>query len=128
LQERITLDDMVILPIPIDPRLGEALTLAEGIEEYGTLKQLINEIIDFALAKFDPVSNRELFILIQHIFLASWFVPKWMKSYSERFFPAITARVLVKQEKTDIDYSPLDHLQTNVCIENHEGSDPVSGN
>lgn len=90
--EKIELDDKTVLPIPLDPKLMEALTLPDGVEEYGTLEQLINEIIDFALEKFDPVSNEGLFKLILHIFLASWFVPKWMKSYPERFFPAITAR------------------------------------
>jgi hypothetical protein len=91
-KEKIEFDAQTILPLPLDSKLREALTLPDGVEEYGTLEQLINEITDFALAKFDPVSNEDLFKLILHIFLASWFVPKWMKSYPERFFPAITAR------------------------------------
>lgn len=90
--DKIPLDEITIYPIPLDPKLRQSLTLADGVEDYGTLDNLIDEIRAFALEEFDPVSNRALLELILHVYLASWFVPRWMQNMAERFFPAITAR------------------------------------
>ncbi len=108
-----------ICPIPIDLKLREALTLPDGIEDYGSIEQLIKEIMDFALAKFDPVSNTELFKLILYLFLSSWFVPRWMETYPERFFPLVSARGPSETGKKRIltiarwiTYRPLYFLKT----------------
>lgn len=133
-QEKIEHDNGIILPIPLDPKLKEALTLPDGVEEYGTLEQLINDIIDFALAKFDPVSNLVLFVLIIYIFLASWFVPKWMRNYPERFFPIVSPRGPSETGKKRvltiarwITYRPLYFLKTTKVPTLFRALDPWQG-
>jgi len=82
----------VILPQPISQTQRESLTLADDVEEYGSLSDLRKEMLSFALAEFDPVENRELFELMIHLELISWIASERMKNLPEKFIPILSAR------------------------------------
>ena len=85
-------NDTIILPQPIPLAQRESLTLADDIEEYGSLADLRKEMLSFALEEFDPVENRELFELMIHLELISWIASERMKDLPEKFIPIISAR------------------------------------
>lgn len=80
------------LPVPIGDVLQDSLILPDGVEEYGSLKSLREEMLSFALAEFDPVSNFDLYRLCVHLFLTSWIAPLWQSEKAEKFIPIIDTR------------------------------------
>lgn len=85
-------NDTVILPLPIPQNQRASITLADDVEEYGSLTDLRKEMLSFALEEFDPVENRELFELTVHLELISWIASERMKDLSEKFIPILSAR------------------------------------
>jgi hypothetical protein len=81
-----------IYPLPLFPNQRSSITLADGVEEYGTLKELRKEMLEFGLDEFDPVDNRELFELTIQLELISWIASERMRELSERFIPLIAIR------------------------------------
>lgn len=82
----------VVFPIPLVENQRESLTLADGVEEYGTLRELCEEMLQFGLDEFDPVDNKELFELMVHMELISWIAPERMAKMGERFIPILAIR------------------------------------
>ena len=85
-------NDTVIYPVPIPQTQRASMTLADGVEEYGSLRDLRKEMISFAFEEFDPVENRELFELVIHLELVSWIASERMKDLTEKFIPILSAR------------------------------------
>jgi len=81
-----------IYPVPLVDGQSESIILADGVEEYGSLKLLRKQMLEFALEEFDPVDNKDIFELIIHLFLISWIAPERMRGLAERFIPIISAR------------------------------------
>lgn len=81
-----------IYPLPLLEDQRDSFILPDGVEEYGSLKELRKEMLEFALEEFDPVDNRELFELMVHLLLISWIAAERMYVMSERFIPIIAIR------------------------------------
>ena len=81
----------LVVPIPIDSKLLESLTLADGIERYSSLAELRKEMLALVLEIYDSCKNRELFELIMNITLTSW-VTEWQSNMAERFMPIVNPR------------------------------------
>lgn len=81
-----------IYPLPLLENQKDALIIPDGVEEYGSIQALRKEMCEFALQEFDPVENRELFVLIMHLFLTSWIASLRMQNMAERFIPIIVVR------------------------------------
>lgn len=84
--------DTAIKPLQIDMEQRDAVILPDGIEEYGTLEELIKEMLEFALEEYDPVDYPELYELTIILTLASWVLPRWQKHTAEKFIPILNAR------------------------------------
>ena len=82
-----------IKPYPIDPaQRGSSLIIPDGVEEYGTLGKLVEEMHKFALEEYDPVDDPELYELTIILTLSSWVLPGWQKHMAEKFIPILNAR------------------------------------
>lgn len=92
IEPKIKVDRMTYKPIPVTKNLLKSLILPDGIEEYGTLKELRTEMHDFALDEYDPVDNKRLYILIIDAYLTSWISPDWQKDMPEKFIPVVNPR------------------------------------
>lgn len=84
--------DIPIKPYPLGPEEREAIILPDGVEEYGTLSDLLKEMHDFSLEEYDPVDNPELYELTINLFLATWVSPIWQRGMAEKFIPIINPR------------------------------------
>ncbi len=84
--------DTLIKPYPIDINQRNAVVFPDGVEEYDTLQNLIDEMVDFALEEYDPVDYPELYELTIYLTLASWVSPVWQKNTAEKFIPILNAR------------------------------------
>lgn len=82
----------IIFPIPLVENQRESLVLADGVEEYGTLRELREEMLQFGLDEFDPVDNLELFELMVHMELISWIAKERMGKMAESFIPILAIR------------------------------------
>ncbi len=85
-------DDQLIKPFIPDDKLQDQIIFPDGVEEYGTLNDLIEEMNSFALAEYDPVDFPELYELTIDINLTSWVSPVWQKNMAEKFIPIVNAR------------------------------------
>lgn len=84
--------DQLIKPFVPDDKLSEQIIFPDGVEEYGTLSELIEDMNSFALAEYDPVDFPELYELTIDINLTSWVSPIWQKNMAEKFIPIVNAR------------------------------------
>lgn len=91
-QDKMEIAGITFLPYPIDHRLKEAITLPDGVEEYGSVSSLRKEMLDLTLEVFDPVSSHDIIKVINDIYLTSWYATGWMEKYVERFIPVISFR------------------------------------
>jgi len=84
--------DVPIRPYEISTNMKNAVIMPDGIEEYGTLGELLKEMHDFALEEYDPVDYPELYELTIDLFLTSWISPVWQKNMAEKFIPIVNPR------------------------------------
>ena len=84
--------DTLIRPLSITPEMMESIILPDGVEEYGTTTELLNEMHAFALEEYDPVDFPELYELTIDLCLTSWISPRWQRGLSEKFIPVLNAR------------------------------------
>ena len=90
--DQIDLGGEIIAPMPVREELRQALTLPDGVEEYGSLVDLRREMLEFASWEFDPGENADLFTLCIHLFLTSWIAAEWLEPMAERYIPIVCAR------------------------------------
>ena len=84
--------ERTIYPLPISKEERNCLMLADGIEEYGSLAELREEMVEFALAEYDPVKNGDLFELCVYLALTTWIAPNIMENLIEKFMPIVSVR------------------------------------
>lgn len=82
----------IIKPYPIENAQRDAVIVPDGVEEYNSLEELRIEMLDFALAEYDPVDNKDLYELTINLMLTSWISPVWQQNMAERFIPIINPR------------------------------------
>lgn len=83
---------VMLRPFKISEDSRDSIVIPDGVQEYGTLHDLLNEMILFALKEYDPVDYKDLFELDIALFLTTWVSPEWQKHMAERFIPIINAR------------------------------------
>jgi hypothetical protein len=79
-----------IYPLPMEEGESRSLGVAGGAMEYNNLGELRKEMLEWALAEFDPVNNKELFELVVNLALTSW-LTEWQEGFGEKFLPLIQA-------------------------------------
>ncbi len=68
----LKVEGVTVRPLPLEEKLSFALTLPDGVEEYGTTAQLLQEMEAFGLEVFDPVHERAIFRMCVRGGLVSW--------------------------------------------------------
>lgn len=80
-----------VLPQPVVDALRPVLTLPDGVEEYGTVHDLLRDAEALALEVYDPGKELPVFRLWNHIALSTWaYGPFYVKAV-ERFAPILRA-------------------------------------
>ena len=68
----LKVEGVTVRPLPLEEKLSFALTLPDGVEEYGTTAKLLQEMEAFGLEVFDPVHERAIFRMCVRGGLVSW--------------------------------------------------------
>jgi len=84
-QEIELIGGVKVKPRPVSKEIGGALTLADGVEEYGSTGTLLKEMEELGLAVFDPMKETVIFRMWIRVALASWIVDCVFAIYVERF-------------------------------------------
>ena len=74
-----------VRPLPIPKMLRDKLTLADGVEEYGSTEALLKEMESLGLEVFDPMKEKPLFNMWIRVGLSSWIVDPLFAGYVEKF-------------------------------------------
>jgi len=81
----INVNELRFRPLPISTELRGALTLADGIEEYGTTSELLKEMEKLALEVYDPVNEGAIFQMWIRGALSSWILGPIFEKRLEKF-------------------------------------------
>ncbi|HEV2519110.1 MAG TPA: bifunctional DNA primase/polymerase [Thermoplasmata archaeon] len=78
-----------VYPMPVPAGLRGALTLADGVEGYGSTGQLLAELEAWGLEAYDPVREGPIFRLWVRLALASWILDGFYRNSGDRFAPVL---------------------------------------
>lgn len=90
IKSSIVQEEETIYPLPFDPGEERSVSLPGPPLEYWSVEELRKEMLQWALAEFDPGSNGLLFELIINIAMTSW-VTEFQDGFGEKFLPIIQA-------------------------------------
>ncbi|MGP8075762.1 MAG: hypothetical protein ACLQD8_05250 [Thermoplasmata archaeon] len=83
--DEFKLGDVRYVPRPVSPQLALALTLADGVEEYGDLRVLISEAETLLFDIYDPGREEAVAKLWVGTGVCSWVLPELFGDGVERF-------------------------------------------
>lgn len=78
-----------VFPRPIPSGLRESLILADGVEEYGSTKQLLADAEAWGLGGYDPGREGSIFRLWVRLSLASWILDAFYRGAGDRYAPVL---------------------------------------
>ncbi len=78
-------------PVPVDDKLRNAITLPDGVAEYGSLAELVDEALALTQEQYDPGSKTEQPVWKLWVFnaVASWVAADLFARSLERFLPIL---------------------------------------
>lgn len=90
--KEVQADRTTYRPVPVDEKLLNALTLPDGVEEYGSAGELLDQMQSLADEAYDAGSDSEapvwrLWVLVA---FASWVATELFDGLPERFLPILT--------------------------------------
>jgi hypothetical protein len=85
----VWVDGEEVRPRPVPVGLRESLLLADGVEEYGTTRQLLAELEAWGLEAYDPGKEGPIFRLWVRLALASWLLDAFYRGAGDRYAPVL---------------------------------------